>query len=135
MKNIIIFLCILGNIFLANAQIENFETKHKIAINGAVTSDITWQLDFSYHYMLSSYVGIGTSLGMWREFSYGGLPAGKDWEIHEDDEKTSNLFLRPSIQLISPTILKISDGRLKLFFGTRPYDEYSLRQGLYQSSQ
>ncbi len=88
--------------------------KHRFGLNGALTSSDTWQTEMEYHYMFLPYIGVGGSFGMWKQYYYDGLPGGSDWWLIDDDEYISNLYLRPSLVLISPALLKIRDAKIKL---------------------
>lgn len=49
--------------------------RHCLGLTGELTSSDTWQLEASYHWFPVRYAGIGVSLGMWEQYSYGGVPA------------------------------------------------------------
>lgn len=115
MRRIIIFLYITTCTIMAGAQNEKLSNRNRVTIEGGVTSQYTWQVDVAYHYMLSPYVGIGTSVGMWKQFSKGGFPEGEGWKITPEYAEASNLYLRPSLHFVTPTLINISDGKLKLF--------------------
>ena len=83
--------------------VEDEKTHHRLGINGALTSSDTWQLEFSYHYMLfNNYVGLGGSVGTWKVYFEDGWASGKNWNIDEDDNKPCNFYLRPSVLLKTP---------------------------------
>lgn len=114
-KYLFIILCTFGNIFFADAQTEEYREKNRIAVSGELTSCDTWQIDISYHYMLCSYASVGASIGMWKQYTVDGIPKNQGWRIREDNEKVENFYLRPSICLFSPAIIRFSDGELKVF--------------------
>lgn len=78
---------------------------HRVGATGALANN-TWQWEFSYHYMFCPYIGIGTGIGMWGQIASEGYPSGKDWSINDYYEGTKNGYLRPSIVLRSPILLK-----------------------------
>ena len=41
------------------------KTHNRFGINGALTSSDSWLLEYSYHYMLNKYIGLGGSAGTW----------------------------------------------------------------------
>lgn len=87
---------------------------HRFGFMGALTSSDTWQLEMGYHYMLCPWVGLGGEFGMWKQYYYDGLPGGRGWEIDSDDELLQNLYLRPSVLLVSPALFHIRDARFGL---------------------
>lgn len=115
MKKIMIALLVLGNIYIANAQNEDSDGKNKIAVSGALTSCDTWQMEASYHYMICPYIGLGASIGMWKQYAVNGVPKGQGWEIDENYEETENFYLRPSIHLVSPPVVRFSENWLGFF--------------------
>lgn len=115
MRKLFIFLCFISYMLPGNAQAApNFE-KNSITVGGELTSSDTWQIDIAYHYRLSPYVGLGASVGMWKEISTDGIPKGNGWRIAKDYEMAQNLYLRPSVQIVSSSLLHIADGHLKMF--------------------
>lgn len=115
MRKIIIFLCLITYVLVARAQNAKSFERNRISVGGELTSHNTWQIDISYHYMVSPYVGIGASVGMWKQFAIEGVPKGVGWSIADDYKKTENFYLHPSLHIVSPALMKISDGKLKLF--------------------
>lgn len=93
----------------------NFDfTHHRASISGMLTSSDTWQLDMAYHYMFNRYVGIGGAVGVWKVYYEDGFASGNNWQIESDDNKPSNIYLRPSLMLKSPAV-KIKSVDLGLF--------------------
>lgn len=78
------------------------KTDHRLGFNGALTSSYSWQLEFSYHYILNKHIGLGCSVGSWEVYFEEGWASGKNWNIDEDDNKPWNFYLRPSILLKTP---------------------------------
>lgn len=54
-------------------------------------------------------MGIGSSIGTWKQTGYNGLPATKEWSINDDDRKIGHVFFMPSLLLKSPAIIQTSD--------------------------
>ncbi len=115
MRKISILICLIASVVVVRAQDAKSFYKNRVSVAGELTSEYTWQLDFSYHYMLSSYLGIGASAGMWRQFSVEGVPEGEGWRIADEYKEIGNIYLRPSLLIISPALMKFSDSELKLF--------------------
>lgn len=114
-KKIVLLLFILCHKSFGSAQDYNDYYKNIIGLTGKVSSgDIILQLDFSYHYMICPYIGIGSSVGMWKQHVVNGIAEGHGWKIDESYEKNKSFFLRPSIHLASPSLVKISEGSLKI---------------------
>ncbi len=99
---LVVFILITSPLILANDT--EYNTHHRVGFNGALTSSDTWQLEFSYHYMLNKYVGLGGSVGSWEVWYEDGWASGKNWNIDEDDNKPWNFYLRPSVLLKTPAL-------------------------------
>ncbi len=112
MKKLILVLVAVGYIIHVNAQNDYNEERNIVAISGALTSCYTWQLEVSYHYKVCSYIRIGASMGMWKQYVADGYPTGKGWRVSDDDEEVENFYIRPSLQLVSPPIIHFSEGNL-----------------------
>ncbi len=106
-------------------QIFEFEN-NRIAFSGAFSNSSTWQLDFSYHYMINRYIGFGGSLGLWKTAYPEGQPKGNDWYAEWDSNDISNIFIRPSIILKTPP-LRIKKMRDWNFRTTWSNDERPIR--------
>lgn len=79
-------------------------THHRFSISGTLTSSDTYSLEAAYHYMFWEYLGIGGALGHWSNWYDDGWASGTSWHIDDDDNKPSNLYLRPSVVVTSPTL-------------------------------
>lgn len=90
-------------------------TRHSIAMEGALTSDETWNLELSYRYKFLSFLSAGAGIGMWKQFAYDGLPSGNGWCIDDDDEKISNFYVRPNVMLTTPKLFGIRNMEFSLF--------------------
>lgn len=82
-------------------------TRYRIGLNFQFTSYSTWQVDFSCHYMVQPWLGLGGSIGGWRQYGKWPSPEGPDWWVLESDRHASNVFLRPSVLLMTPTLFNI----------------------------
>lgn len=89
-------------------------THHRASLSGALTTSDSWQVDLAYHYMIFPYLGVGGSIGAWGNYYLDGFPSGNNWQIASEDEKPSNIYLRPSIVLRSPA-LKIKAAYLGIY--------------------
>lgn len=76
-------------------------------MNLQFTSHSSWQIDFGCHYMLSPYVGLGGSVGGWRQFRSPISPEGPNWWVLRSDRHPSNVFLRPSVLLMTGELIRI----------------------------
>lgn len=83
--------------------------KHRFGFMGALTSGDVWMLEAEYHFMVCPYVGLGGSLGTWKQYMSEGYPSGSGWMVEDDDLRMSNVYLRPSLLLVSPSLFKIGD--------------------------
>lgn len=115
MKKIILTVLISFLSIMASAKgVEEEPGHNRVAINGLLTSQDSYQLEASYHYMISKYAGVGGALGYWKNYSEDGCPRGNYWSISLDDMKPDNFYLRPSVIFKSPAI-KIKDAQVGLF--------------------
>ncbi len=100
---LIILLCAFVSPFNANGKPWDDEFSHnRFAMSGTLTSSDSYSLDLSYHYMPWPCLGLGGGIGYWKNIYVEGWASGPTWNIDEDDEKPSNLYLRPSIVLKTP---------------------------------
>lgn len=115
MRNVLLalFMITLGINVVSARQFEDI-THNRASITGLLTSSDSWQVELGYNYMICPYVGIGGAVGGWKNYFVDGYASGKDWHIASDDEKPSNIYLRPSIVLKSPAI-RIKDSYLGLY--------------------
>lgn len=100
----ILILFMPGMLFPAHISAMEDVTCHRVAFNGTLTSSYSYSVEASYHYMLCKYVGIGGAFGHWANYYDDGWASGSNWNIDEDDNKPSNLYLRPSVVLKTPAI-------------------------------
>ncbi|MDE6327799.1 MAG: hypothetical protein K2L91_04650 [Duncaniella sp.] len=82
-------------------------SRFRIGMNLQFTSHSSWQIDFGCHYMLSPYVGLGGSVGGWRQFRSPISPEGPNWWVLRSDRHPSNVFLRPSVLLMTGELIRI----------------------------
>ena len=102
MRKLLFVVFIISPLITCAKDLED-KTLHRLGFNGALNSSDTWQLEFSYHYMLfNNYVGIGGSVGSWKVYYEDGWASGSNWNIDDDDNKPSNFYLRPSVLLKTP---------------------------------
>lgn len=80
--------------------------RHCLGLTGELTSSDTWQLEASYHWFPVRYAGIGVSLGMWEQYSYGGVPATNEWRTDDDSRCMMSAFLMPSLLLRTPALIR-----------------------------
>lgn len=104
----VLCICIFA-FFCVKAKAQEDNPHHNVGLTAALTSGDTWQLEASYHWLPVPYVGIGSGIGFWKQFSSACVPSGKYWKVNEDYQELSDLYFHPSILLISPTIIKKED--------------------------
>lgn len=91
------------------------ESKVRLSVTGELNSADAWRLETGCHWFPVSYVGLGGSLGLWKQYSSTWVPNGQFWCIDEDSKRTQNLFVQPSVVLFSPDIFRKSDYAIRLY--------------------
>lgn len=105
--NSLILMLFLFPLTVSSGGKEDDFGRHCLGMSGALTSSDTWQVDLSYHFMLTRNIGVGAALGSWKQYFIDGFPSGPGWEIDSEDEKISNFYLRPSVLLVSPRLFSL----------------------------
>ncbi len=90
-----------------NPYDEGNASRFRIGMNLQFTSHSSWQIDFGCHYMVSRYVGLGGSVGGWRQYLSPISPCGPDWWVLRSDRHPSNVFIRPSVLLMTSELVRI----------------------------
>lgn len=89
MKRYYIFLLLLILPFCAWSQ-EN-RAKHELSLSAALMSNFTYETRLSYLYRLNNIVGIGASVGRYKQFHTEKVPQGevynKEWNFWQVAEK------------------------------------------------
>lgn len=116
-KLLVLILLISAAPLMRGENNDEYFTHHRASVTGALTTSDTYQLQFSYHYMVWKYLGVGGSVGWWKNWYEDGRPSGSNWSIDDDDNKPGNLYLRPSVILKSPAI---NIGQVPLSFYVEP---------------
>ena len=104
MKLKIFLSSVFLSIIVQSVCAEDYFTHNRAAFSGTLTSSYSYSLEASYHYMFCKYIGVGGAVGYWANWYEDGWASGSDWNIDEDNNKPSNLYLRPSVVLKSPCI-------------------------------
>ena len=60
------FVAISASFMAFAGDTEEEILKHRVAFNGMLTSQDSYQLEASYHYMICKYAGVGGSCGYWK---------------------------------------------------------------------
>lgn len=63
---------------LATASTEDSDKSyrhHHVGVTGEIKSNAIWQLEASYHWFPLKYMGIGASVGIWKEIGGDKSPA------------------------------------------------------------
>ena len=115
----------------ADSYEEFEESKIRINVTGELNSADAWKLEAGCHWFPIPFVGVGGSLGYYRQFSTTDIARGDTWWTNEDSEKAQNLFLHPSAIFFSPYIFRKSDYAICLYgeLGTLltiPYDRIDI---------
>lgn len=95
---------------LANAQTGS---GNRISFIGGIDTNDAFDLEFTYHYYPCRYVGLGGGIGYYRQFDCDAYPQGDvaggkytSWIIDEGDTRAEHAYLRPSVRLSSPSMMK-----------------------------
>lgn len=78
--------------------------RHRVSVSGTLTSSDSYSIEAAYHYMVCEYVGVGGAFGGWANYFDDGFAEGHGWNIDPDDNKPSNLYLRPSVVVKTPSL-------------------------------
>ena len=135
---LIIFLAATQTAMAGNVDSDEKDAKVRISVTGEMNSADVWRIDAGCHWFPVRYVGIGGSLGMWKQFFSDYVPHGQSWSIDEDYQKTSGFFIHPSVILLSPNIFKRPDDDMDIrIYGeigamaNVPYDRVEICIGPY----
>ena len=79
---------------------------HRIDLAGNILTADLWQVGVGYHWMALPCVGVGGAVGFWGALHMEGTGRGKGWTVPADPESPTNLYLRPSVFLVSPPLLR-----------------------------
>ena len=99
----------MPNRIIASTKYDEQYRNYNIGVIGEIASNSTWQLEISYHWFPIQYVGVGASVGLWRQIEGDNIPATDDWRIKEKSKNAMNGFLMPSLILRTPAIIKTED--------------------------
>lgn len=107
----IIFFLLYHNLHAQSSQ--KSINKSLLTLTIGLNTNDAYDFEFSYHYMLSHYLGIGGGIGYFRQWYNEYLPIGAaheewdSWVLSESDRKVGKVYFHPSIHLFSPTLFKI----------------------------
>ncbi len=131
---IVLFAAMMPNGIVASTGETEEENKHHgIGLTGELTSGTTWQMEVSYHWFPIQYVGIGASLGLWKQIGGDESPATEEWRISEDSHNITNGYFMPSLLFRTPALIKTEDVKIGLMaepgcMMNVPYDKVSLEK-------
>lgn len=109
-----------------NAQTTNKGYRDQVRLTIGVASNHAIDAEISYHHMFLPYVGIGGGIGLMGQYDYNKTPFGEIassnstrafWGLDKDQRKIVRPYLRPSLILRTPTLIKMGkerDFRLRL---------------------
>lgn len=108
-----------------------------LSVSGELNSADVWRLEGACHWFPIPYVGVGGSLGIWKQYFADVIPKSNNWAVTEDYSKPSNLYVQPSVVLLSPDFVK-GDGWGVHLYGevgvmiNVPYEKVEIGLGPYQ---
>ena len=111
---LIVFLAATQTAKAENANSDEKESKVRISVTGELNNADAWRMDAGCHWFPVQYVGIGGSIGMWKQYNSDYAPEGLFWGIGEDYRNASNLFIQPSVIFLSPSIFKKADDEIDI---------------------
>lgn len=103
MKKLLLIIIII-NSMLFRSEASDEAGHNRVAFSGTLTSSDTYSIEASYHYMFCRYFGVGGAFGHWANYFDDGWASGSNWNIDDDDNKPSNLYLKPSVVLKTPAL-------------------------------
>lgn len=106
---VVIMAIIPGRIIASPENSDERNRHHSIGMTGEITSNTTWQLETSYHWFPVTYIGVGASVGIWRQIGGDNIPATNDWRVSENSKNVTNVFFMPSLLLRTPALVKTED--------------------------
>lgn len=109
-----------------NPYNEGNASRFRIGMNLQFTTHHSWQIDFGCHYMLSQHVGVGGSVGGWRQYKSPISPEGPNWWVLRSDRHPSNVFIRPSVLLMTSELFRI--GKVGVGFSACPGLQFNVPQ-------
>lgn len=108
-----------------------------LSVSGELNSADVWRLEGACHWFPIPYVGVGGSLGIWKQYFADVIPKSNNWAVTEDYSKPSNLYVQPSVVLLSPDFVKGDGWGIHLYgeVGVMinvPYEKVEIGLGPYQ---
>lgn len=94
--------------------------KSRIALTAGLNTNIAYDLELSYHYMLLPFFGVGGGIGYFNQWYNEYFPYGEtngrwnSWVLSESDEKIGKVYLRPSVLFSTPALLKPGKYKISL---------------------
>ena len=108
-----LMMAIPGRIAAYTGEEDDENWHHCVGVTGELTPSTAWQLEGSYHWFPVRYVGVGASVGFWKQIG-GDVPATNDWSVREDSQNAMNLFVTPSLLFQTPALVKTEDVKIGL---------------------
>lgn len=94
--------------------------RSRIALTAGLNTNDAYDLELSYHYMLLPYLGVGSGIGYFNQWYNEYLPYGEtsgrwnSWVLSESNKKIGKVYLRPSVLLSTPVLLKLGKYKISL---------------------
>lgn len=81
-------------------------THHLVSTYAELISVDVWKLEASYHWFPIKYIGVGGSLGVWKQYIENGVPNTPNWNVDDNSAKMCNGYFMPSLIIKSPSFIK-----------------------------
>lgn len=94
--------------------------KSRMTLTAGLNTNYAYDLEFSYHRMLLPYLGVGGGIGYFSQWYNEYLPYGEthgrwnSWVLCDSDKKIGKVYLRPSVLLSTPALLKLGKYKISL---------------------
>ena len=127
-----LMMAIPGRTAASSEDADDENRRHCVGVTGELTSGTAWQLEGSYHWFPVKYVGVGASVGLWKQIG-GDTPAANGWSVREDSQNAMSLFVMPSLLFQTPTLVKTEEVKVGLvaepgLMLNVPYDKVYIEQ-------
>lgn len=115
-------------------------SKHEVAFGGGLATNYTYDLRWSYFYHFNTYLGIGGTMGFYKQWHSNHIPEGdytsgrwNSWRLSDDDAKIQKLYIEPSLSATTPSLVKIGSWKMRIraeagIMLQYPYTQVSVKQ-------
>lgn len=102
-------------------SVQSQTDRQQAVLTAALNSNDAYELELSYHYLFLPCVGIGGGVGYSKQWYNDYIPDGymandsrTSWRMDDECRKVEKLYIRPSILLKTPPLIKMGKGRIGL---------------------